>query len=79
MAADHDYICNGCSKPTPRSMLTVKKTIFTSMGAASSTTRARVKAWLCVDCVRKDDDWNLPPNVQPSQRAAKAPKGIEDD
>ena len=55
-------------------MLTVKKVIFTTMGSAASTTRARVIAWLCPKCVLADDAWNLPPNVQPSQRAAARTK-----
>lgn len=68
MATDHEYVCNGCGKPTRRSMLTVKKVLFTSMGAGSKTTRSRVKQWLCPDCVKRDEDWNLPPNIQPSER-----------
>lgn len=68
MAQEHEYVCNGCGKPTARKMLTVKKVLFTSMGAGSKTTRARVKQWLCPPCVQKDEDWNLPANRQPSER-----------
>ena len=68
MPQDHEYICNGCGKPTRRSMLTVKKILFTGMGAGASTDRARVVAWLCPDCVKKDPAWNLPPNIQPAER-----------
>lgn len=50
-------------------MLTVKKILFTSMGSGSKTSRARVKQWLCPPCVRSDPDWNLPPYVQPAERA----------
>jgi hypothetical protein len=72
MAQDHEYVCNGCGKPTNRSMLTVKKILFTSMGAGSKTSRARVKSWLCPDCTKRDADWNLPSHQQPSQRATAA-------
>lgn len=70
MANEHEYVCNGCGKLTRRSMLTVKKVLFTSMGAGSKTTRARVKAWLCPDCTKRDTDWNLPKHRQPSERVA---------
>jgi hypothetical protein len=68
MAQEHEYVCNGCGKHTARKMLTVKKILFTSMGAGSTTTRSRVQAWLCPPCVQKDPDWNLPANRQPSER-----------
>ena len=68
MAAEYEYVCNGCGAPTPRNLLTVKKVIFTSMGAGASTTRARVVAWLCPPCTAKDEEWNLPANRQPSER-----------
>ena len=73
MAQEHEYICNNCGEPTKRSMLTVKKVLFTSMGAGSKTTRARVKAWLCPSCTKTDADWNLPKNRQPSERVAPRP------
>lgn len=50
-------------------MLTVKKVLFTEMGAGAKTTRARVKSWLCVDCTKSDPDWNLPKHRRPSERA----------
>lgn len=65
---DHEYVCNGCGKPTRRSMLTVKKVLFTGMGEGANTTRARVIAWLCPPCVKKDEVWNRPPHLQPSER-----------
>lgn len=68
MAADHEYVCNGCGKPTRRSLLVVKKVLFTSMGEGSRTLRARVVGWYCPDCTKKDVDWNRPPNIQPSER-----------
>lgn len=68
MAHDHEYICNGCGKPTRRSMLTVKKVLFTGMGAGAKTDRARVIAWLCPPCVKDDPIWNQPPNIQPAER-----------
>lgn len=68
MPAEHEYVCNGCGKPTVRSLLTVKKVLFTGMGAGASTTRARVVGWFCPPCVKKDSDWNRPAHVQPSER-----------
>lgn len=71
MAVEHEYVCNGCGQPTRRSLLTVKKVLFTSMGAGSTTTRARVMAWLCPTCTKKDEDWNRPPNIQPAERVQR--------
>lgn len=68
MAQEHEYVCNGCGKPTSRDMLTVKKIRFDSMGQGSRNIRSRVKAWLCHSCVQRDPDWKLPPNRQPSER-----------
>lgn len=66
--SNHQYLCNGCGKPTARDMLTVKKTVFSSMGEGASVTRSRVVAWLCVPCVRIDPGWNLPKNRTPAER-----------
>lgn len=71
MAIEHEYICNGCGKPTRRDLLTVKKVLFTGMGAGAKTTRARVVAWLCVDCTKRDEDWNRPANLMPAERVTK--------
>lgn len=71
MAQDHEYLCNGCGKPTRRSLLTVKKVLFTEMGAGAKTDRARVVGWLCPACVKKDPAWNLPPYIQPTQRVER--------
>lgn len=71
MSVDHEYVCNGCGKPTRRSMLTVKKVLFTEMGQGASTTRARVIAWLCPSCTTTDEDWNRPPHVQPAERVIR--------
>lgn len=69
MPNDHEYLCNGCGQPTRRSLLTVKKILFTGMGAGAKTDRARVIEWLCPTCVKKDPDWNRPPYIQPAERA----------
>lgn len=68
MAVEHEYSCNGCGTATARSMLTVKKILFTTMGEGASTTRSRVDSWLCPSCVLKDPQWNLPKNRQPAER-----------
>jgi hypothetical protein len=67
-----EYRCNGCNTPTARNMLTVKKVLFTGMGAGAQTDRARVVAWLCPSCVKRDSDWNRPPYVQPTERVARS-------
>ena len=77
MATEHEYVCNGCGKPTKRSLLTVKKVVFASMGAGSSITRSRVRSWLCIDCTKSDPDWNIPPNIQPSERVVPTKVEIE--
>lgn len=68
MPTEHEYSCNGCGKPTRRTMLTVKKILFTSMGPGAKTSRARVISWLCPDCIKRDEDWNRPAHVQPAER-----------
>lgn len=72
MANEPEYYCNGCGNPTRRKMLTVKKVLFTGMGAGASTTRARVVGWFCPPCTKKDADWNRPAHVQPSERVRVA-------
>lgn len=79
MAQEYDYICNGCGQPTARNMLTVKKILFTSMGEGSTTTRSRVKQWLCPSCVKKDTDWNLPAYQAPSERVPQKNISTEEE
>jgi hypothetical protein len=62
---EHDYVCSNCGNPTARDMLTVKKTLFTGMGAGAKTTRARVIAWLCPSCTKLDPDWHRPAHHTP--------------
>lgn len=72
MPTEHEYVCNGCGNPTARDMLTVKKVLFTGMGAGAKTDRARVVAWLCPPCTKRDEDWNRPANTQPAERVPAA-------
>lgn len=62
------YACHNCGAVTPRDRLTVKKSVFTTMGSPSKTVKSRVKAWLCPDCLVKDPDWNLEAYVAPDDR-----------
>jgi len=78
VAIEHDYACNGCGNATARSMLTVKKVLFTGMGAGAKTNRARVVAWLCPTCTKNDPDWNRPPNIQPAERVVPPTFSSED-
>jgi hypothetical protein len=48
--------------------LTVKKVLFTGMGAGSRTVRARVIGWYCPRCTVKDSDWQRPAHEHPSSR-----------
>jgi predicted RNA-binding Zn-ribbon protein involved in translation (DUF1610 family) len=63
--ADHDYKCTNCGADTKRDLLTVKKVLFTEMGAGSKTIRARVVDWLCPPCVKNDPAWRAPAHQLP--------------
>ena len=52
--------CTGCGNDTERDLLTVKKVMFTSMGAGAKTDRSRVIDRLCPLCVAVDPEYNLP-------------------
>lgn len=71
MPKDYEYFCNGCGTPTKRSMLTVKKVLFTGMGSGANTTRARVVSWLCPTCTVRDADWQRPERMKPSERVTE--------
>lgn len=60
MAKSQVYVCTKHGGEVPRELLTVKKILFTEMGAGGRTQRARVVAWLCPECVAVDPDFNLP-------------------
>ncbi len=68
MSQDHEYVCNKCGDPTKRSLLTVKKVLFTDMGAGSKTLRSRVIGWYCPPCTVRDSEWNLPAHKTPNTR-----------
>jgi hypothetical protein len=46
-----------CNKITLRELLTVKKAVFTAMGAGGKTLRSRTTAYLCNECLPKDEDY----------------------
>ena len=68
MASNQEYLCSKCGSIQHRDMLTVKKVLFTGMGEGAEITRSRVTEWLCVPCVKKDVDWNLPAYRTPASR-----------
>lgn len=74
MANDPDYKCDECGKQSTRKDLTVKKAVFLEMGNSANTLRTRVTAWLCVECLRKDEDWNRP-RYQPKPKPKKINAG----
>lgn len=65
MPAEHEYVCTKCGASTHRDLLTVKKVLFTEMGAGSRTLRARVVDWLCPKCVKEDPAWQAPAHRTP--------------
>lgn len=79
MTNEHEYFCSNCGVETDRDMLTVKKVLFTTMGAGSTTVRSRVIGWLCVECTKKDDHWNLPRKLQPAERPPVHNKALPEE
>lgn len=71
MANDPDYKCDQCGKQSTRKDLTVKKAVFLEMGNSANTLKTRVTAWLCIDCLRVDPDWNKP-RYQPKAKVRNA-------
>lgn len=60
MANEPDYTCTGCGATPGRDGLSVKKVIFTEMGAGGRVLRSRVVDWLCDNCLKTDPHWNQP-------------------
>lgn len=58
MANIPEYVCTNCHRPTRREDLTVKKVMFTEMGAGATTIRSRVVGWLCELCRESDNDFH---------------------
>lgn len=51
------YYCTNCGSETARDDLTVKKAVFTEMGAKAKTHKSRVVDQLCPPCLTLDPDW----------------------
>lgn len=66
------YKCSGCNEDCERSLLSVKKVMFTAMGAGAQTLRSRVVGHFCPRCVAQDPDYNREPygTTAAAQRAA---------
>lgn len=59
-----EYKCRGpgsCGRHTERELLTVKKVVFTVMGAGGKVLKSRTVAWLCDECVEKDPEYTSEP------------------
>lgn len=65
-----EYRCSSCGKPTRRSLLAVKKVLFTGMGKGAKTYQSRVVGWLCPPCVKKDEQYNMEPYRPVSEKIA---------
>jgi len=65
---EKSYACTRCGTPTARDKLTVKKSVFTTMGTGAKTVRSRVLDWLCPPCLASDQEWNLDAYVAPEDR-----------
>lgn len=53
-----DYRCTKCNQPTLKALLTVKKVVFSPIGAGTKITKSRTVEWLCNECLELDPDWN---------------------
>lgn len=51
------YKCTGCNQVTLKELLTVKKVVFSPIGAGTKITKSRTIAWLCNECIELDEDW----------------------
>ena len=57
MAFTGEYKCSHCGVIEDRKLLMAKKVVFQDIGVGARTHRSRVVAWLCPQCVAKDEDW----------------------
>jgi hypothetical protein len=52
-----DYKCSVCKRPTERILLVAKKAVFSPLGPGAKTIKSRTLAWLCDECLPKDEDF----------------------
>lgn len=64
------YRCTECGKEQDRDDLTVKRVQFRGMGARGVVVATRVTAWLCGDCLAKDEVFTTAPHKTPSRQRA---------
>jgi hypothetical protein len=60
-----DYRCTRCGRICSRELLIAKSVVFSKLGAGGRVIQSRTKEWLDDDCLKKDEDWNLPPFKSP--------------
>ena len=67
MSNTTDYRCSKCGKEEQRDLLTVKKVSFLEIGENPKAIKTRTESWLCPDCVRADEAWNIPKGYAPGR------------
>lgn len=60
MAAEVDYRCDTCKKKLKREECVAKKVQYATMGASARILRMRTVGWVCVPCMRKEQEYNTP-------------------
>ena len=50
-----EYKCSSCKRITERTLLVAKKVIFSPLGPGAKVMRSRTVAWLCDECLPKDE------------------------
>lgn len=65
MAAKIDYRCGKCESELTREECYAKKVSYTTMGMRARILRMRTVAWLCIHCLRKEPEYNMPHKARP--------------
>lgn len=55
-----DYRCTICNRETLRDLLVAKKVSFSKLGPGAKLIRSRTVAWVCDECIERDEEYNLP-------------------
>ena len=67
-----DYRCTQCGKETDRDLLTVKKVSFLEIGENPRAIKTRTESWLCPNCIKEDNAFNIPKGFSPGRTNIKA-------
>ena len=65
-----NYKCSECGATPPRADLLRKKVDFITLGSPRKVEVSRTLAWLCRDCLRLDEHYNLEPFQSPGMKSA---------